>query len=435
MSATDGIGTARFDRLTGALRTMVRVRWVAVVFCLVQIFTFYAPYPESILGIALGFTILLVSGNVAAAVALPRVTTIRAARILAVLTLALDVVVVLGLVGVYTFDPDVAMFAIVYLLPLEAAILFQLRGALLTMGGATVLYIVREVIGDTVYGHELLLTSISFRMGIGWLIALVAGAMASNLVRERDRLAAANAELQLANEVKDDFVAMTNHELRTPLTTILGYTSTLSRRWDDVDEERKRDFLGQIDAQGRRLLALVEGLLTISSAQAGALRINLQPVPLRPAVDTALQGFSDLETRIDCPAGLSALADPARLHQVLVNLMANARKYGAPPVEIQATAHGDEVLVRIRDHGSGVPEDFVPRMFDKFSQASRGDNRSAEGTGLGLAIVRQLVEAQGGRVDYEAPPDGGASFCVRLPALPPDEDLRVEGGQAHSAPH
>ncbi|MGH3665917.1 MAG: histidine kinase dimerization/phospho-acceptor domain-containing protein, partial [Egibacteraceae bacterium] len=234
-------------------RTMLRVRWAGVGFAIVQALTFYRPYPPGVLQVALGFVVLLAAGNVAVAVALPRVRDERQASRLSLAALAVDAVAVLGLVFVYAFDPDTAMFALVYLLPLEGAIRFQRPGALWIMALATAVYTLREVFGTVVYGTPFLVVSVTYRMGIGWLIAWVAGAMASNLARERDELATAkstverslarledlNVELQAANEVKDDFLAVTNHELRTPLTAILGYSLTLRHRWDALSDEHR----------------------------------------------------------------------------------------------------------------------------------------------------------------------------------------------------
>jgi signal transduction histidine kinase len=420
-------------------RTMVVVRWGAVAFALVQVLTFYLPYPPGVLPFALGIVVVLALGNVAVQLRLRRgVRSLPAARRLSIGALVLDVVAAMGLVVVYTFDEHTMMFAILYLLPLEAALRFQLRGALTTMGVVTALYTVREVYGTLVHDNPFLIVSINFRMGIGFLVAWVAGQMASTLVRDRTELedardeleraaaelARTNAELAAANEIKDDFLAMTNHELRTPLTTILGYTSMLRKRWPDVPDERRREFIARIEEQGVRLQAMVEGLLTLSSAQAGALQLTIQPVDVRAAVDEAISqhglaadGFTN-----DAPTGLLVRADRVRLSQILVNFLTNARKYGAPPIVVRAREEGGWGVIAVEDDGPGVPEEFAPRLFDKFSQASEGPTRTAEGTGLGLAIVRQLARAQGGEAWYEPHHPRGARFLVRLPLAGSDPD-------------
>jgi signal transduction histidine kinase len=182
--------------------------------------------------------------------------------------------------------------------------------------------------------------------------------------------------------------------------------------------------------QAQRLHALVEDLLTLSSAQAGGLEVEVAPVLVCTAVEEALanNGLAASRVRNECPPTLAAYADFERLTQVLTNFVSNALKYGADPIAVQAQEQDGWVEVRVSDHGPGVPADFVPYLFDKFSQASRGLSRTAEGTGLGLAIVQQLTEAQGGSVWYEPNEPTGSRFCLRLPHA-----LAQEPPQAASA--
>jgi signal transduction histidine kinase len=408
-------GTARMARLARAERTLIRVRWLGVAFALLQVSTYYIPHPPGALPAALALIGLLAVGNAAIQLLAHRVATRRQANVLAGAGLALDIVVVTGFVFVYTFDIETAMWAVLYILPLEGAIKLQLPGALWTMTVVSVLYVIRELIGTSLYGNPFLPPSISFRLGIGFIIAGVAGAMANNLVAERNELAAAKAELERAGEIKDDFLAMTNHELRTPLTTILGYASMLDRRWDTLAEGAKRDAVSEIAQQGQRLHDLVEDLLTISSAQAGALHVEIEPVPLAALVHEAVGHLlPDRGADVRCPESLLVLADRRRLNQILTNYLSNALKYGAPPIGVEATADDRSVVVKVTDAGAGVDPAFVPRLFEKFSQASVGASRTAGGTGLGLAIVRQLAQAQGGEVWYEPRVPHGSAFCLRL---------------------
>ena len=411
---------------------MVRVRWLGVVFACVQVATYYLPYPPGVLPVAAAIVILLAAGNTMAYVAISRARTAATIRRIQVASLALDGLVVLGLVFVFTFDADTAMWAVIYILPLEGAIKFAMRGALLTMGAATVAYTLRELYGEAVYSTPFLATSVSFRMGIGFIIAGVAGAMAASLIRDREqleqakdaveraaeKLALVNDQLRAATAVKDDFIAVTNHELRTPLTTILGYAQTLETRWGELEDEQRLAFVGHVRRQGRRLHALVEDLLTLSSAQAGGLDLQLGPVKVRDAVAEAIEqnGLRAAGVRNDCTSDLVVWASEDRLVQIFTNLISNALKYGAEPIDVAAVRRDGYIEMRVCDSGAGVPAAFVPRLFDKFSQASRGVSRTAEGTGLGLAIVQQLAAAQGGTVAYEPNQPTGSRFCVRIPA-------------------
>ncbi|MGH2688676.1 MAG: PAS domain-containing sensor histidine kinase [Actinomycetota bacterium] len=180
-----GRAALELERLRHTERTMGRIRWAGVAFGVVHALTFYRPYPDGVLPGALVAMALLGAGNVVVWAAARRATDAAGMRRVALGALALDLVGIMALVFVYTFDVETAIWAVTYLLPLEGAVRFQLRGAMATMGIVAVVYAVREVYGTAVYGNELLPISISFRMGIGFLIAAVAGSMASSLVRDR----------------------------------------------------------------------------------------------------------------------------------------------------------------------------------------------------------------------------------------------------------
>ena len=227
----------------------------------------------------------------------------------------------------------------------------------------------------------------------------------------------ANNELRRLDELKSDFVAMVSHELRSPLTSILGYCSTMVRHWDRVDDERKRSFIDIIDRQSRRLSGLVNDLLEMSRIESGHLDTTLQPLSLRSVLDELVRDYRDRIRRLELTGEIDApvLADVDHLHRVLINLLDNAIKYGAEPVTIDVTLAKSSVALSVLDAGPGVAEDFRPRLFEKFAQASAGSTRKATGTGLGLSIVNGLVEAMGGSVSYEPPSDGRpGGFVVRL---------------------
>lgn len=231
-----------------------------------------------------------------------------------------------------------------------------------------------------------------------------------------EQLEVVNAELRALDEMKSDFVAMVSHELKTPLTSILGYSSTMLRYWDDLPDGDRQEYVRTIDRQSHRLARLVSDLLEMSRIEAGYLEPDLQDVDLAAAVATLLTAYDEPEdTTVAIDHGLAVRADPDHLQQMLTNYYDNARKYGAAPLRIEAVRAGDDVVIAVCDRGAGVPEDFVPRLFGKFAQASTGSRREGTGTGLGLSIVRGLARAAGGDAWYEPGPVGGSRFCVRLP--------------------
>jgi two-component system sensor kinase len=227
----------------------------------------------------------------------------------------------------------------------------------------------------------------------------------------------ANGELRRLDELKSDFVAMVSHELRSPLTSILGYCSTMLRHWDKVDDDRKRSFVDIIDRQSRRLSGLVNDLLEMSRIESGRLDTRLQPIALRPLVEELAGDFRDRlpQLRLTGHVDATVVADVEHLRRVLINLLDNAIKYGEQPVFVEVDASVDIVRVAVRDSGAGVSEEFRPRLFEKFAQASSGSTRKATGTGLGLSIVKGLIEAMGGTVHYELEANRGGAFVVRLP--------------------
>jgi signal transduction histidine kinase/tetratricopeptide (TPR) repeat protein/predicted Ser/Thr protein kinase len=231
------------------------------------------------------------------------------------------------------------------------------------------------------------------------------------------RLEEVNAELRALDEMKSDFVAMVSHELKTPLTSILGYSSTMLRYWSEIPEGDRVDYVRTIDRQSRRLARLVSDLLEMSRIEAGYLAPELADVDLASAVASLLGSYDDPPAlTVDVPPGLAVRADPDHLQQILTNYLDNARKYGAAPLVVSARLDADGVVIAVCDGGPGVPEDFAPRLFDKFAQASTGARREGSGTGLGLSIVRGLARAAGGDAWYEPNQPAGARFCVRLAA-------------------
>ncbi|QJY49795.1 hybrid sensor histidine kinase/response regulator [Pseudonocardia broussonetiae] len=187
------LATAELARLVRAERAMLRIRWGGFVFGLAQVLTYYLPYPPGMFELAVGLLALLAVGNLVIWPLIPRMTTVRRARRVGVAALVLNGTVFLGLVFVFTFDTETAIWAVLYVLPMEAAVRFQLRGAMVAIGLLTVAYTLREVFGTLVYGHPFLVVSITFRMGIGLIIAAVAGVIAQSLTRDREQLAALSA--------------------------------------------------------------------------------------------------------------------------------------------------------------------------------------------------------------------------------------------------
>ena len=225
----------------------------------------------------------------------------------------------------------------------------------------------------------------------------------------------ANAQLAAAAQLKDDLLSMASHELRTPLTPILGFTELMDHRGGNLTAAQ-REMVLTIRRNARRMLGLVDDLLVVSRAAADVLVSHPEAVSVRQVVQGVMDDLEHLadDVELDVPDDLHAHVDGQHLHQIVTNLLTNARKYGASPVVVSATTSDGRVTVEVRDHGAGVPAEFQPRMWDRFEQQDSGDRRTSSGTGLGLAIVRLLAELNGGTASYrDAAP--GAMFLVDLP--------------------
>jgi signal transduction histidine kinase len=259
------------------------------------------------------------------------------------------------------------------------------------------------------------------------LLRLVADRVA--LVIERARLfdaeRAAREEAEAANRMKDEFLAMLSHELRSPLNAILGWAHGFKRHWDP----EVRRAVEVIERNARVMTKLVNDLLDVSRIVADRLPIERQPVETPALVDAVLEAMRPtaeekgvvIQRAVD-PAVGAVWGDPARLHQALANLVANAVKFTPTGGTVQVRVHRDEshVQLTVADTGQGIAPDFLPHVFERFRQEDTSTTRRQGGLGLGLAIVRHVVEAHGGSVQAESSGPGcGACFTIRIPLLKP----------------
>ena len=392
---------------------MMIARAIGAPWAFLQIFTYSdRAYPAGVMGWAIALATLLVAGNIVVYLLSKKIRSLPAARRLAGASLTLDLLVVSGIVWLYAFDPGSALWAVLFILPLEGAMRFQLQGALATWAGATLLYIGRELSGSERYGYELQWNSITFRMGIGLIIALVAGLMARDLVRQRQKVASALSELQQVDQLRAALVSTLAHDVRNPLTAIQGSIKTILSRRNAITMESATMLLESASRQADRLTRLANDLLDLARLEQGRMELQIAPVPLKHAVESSLSFVESayrIETRIE--PDLLVKADPERLQQVVINLASNALRYGEPPFRAEARQADGHVELAFTDEGPGVPDEDRSMLFEPFGSANtRGS------IGFGLAIVKALVEAQGGRVAYEPNSPRGAAFKVILEA-------------------
>ncbi|MGH4034671.1 HAMP domain-containing sensor histidine kinase [Actinomycetota bacterium Odt1-20B] len=221
------------------------------------------------------------------------------------------------------------------------------------------------------------------------------------------------------------FVADASHELRTPLASIRGYAELTRRGHERGHEEAgpdTRHALGRIESEAHRMTGLVEDLLLLARIDAGR-PLSYADTDLSPlvvdAVSDARAAGPGHTWRLDVPADpVPVRADAARLHQVLVNLLANARTHTPPGTTVTARVHieGPWARLDVEDDGPGIPAELRPHVFERFARGDTSRSRAHGSTGLGLAIVRAVTDAHGGTVTVESAP-GRTVFTVRLPLL------------------
>jgi signal transduction histidine kinase len=213
------------------------------------------------------------------------------------------------------------------------------------------------------------------------------------------------------DRVMHEFLRNAAHQIRTPIAGILAAAEMLqSGAKESVDD---RDlFIGHIEAHATRLAQIGRGMMTLARVRAGQ-QPPLDTVPLRPLFDTIVTA-SDAVVAVECPPGLAAVAAPDLLRETVSALVENAVEHGGgADVRLAAQRSGERVVITVADAGPGIPADAAPLVFEPFFRGGSGDER---GFGLGLAIAAQAVAAMNGSIDVSAPPGGGTTFTVTLPA-------------------
>jgi two-component system phosphate regulon sensor histidine kinase PhoR len=224
-------------------------------------------------------------------------------------------------------------------------------------------------------------------------------------------------------------VANVSHELRTPLTSIQGFAETLLNP-EVNDPEQIKKFLEIIHRHAARLGAIIEDLLALSRIERDvedrAVELTLRPI--RPTLFAAVElcevraKAKDISINVDCDGGIESHINPPLLEQALVNLIDNALKYSEPTskvdVRVVSGAEGN-TLISVRDFGQGIPQEHLPRLFERFYRVDKARSRKMGGTGLGLSIVKHITLAHQGTLGVESQQGQGTTFKITLPSAHP----------------
>jgi len=229
-------------------------------------------------------------------------------------------------------------------------------------------------------------------------------------------------EVRRLEAKRRDFVANVSHELKTPLTAISGYVETLMEGAID-DKKHALEFLGVIHAQSKRLDNIVSDLLKLSSLESYSVEVNKGEVGLKELADSLIAGLDSVFKSKKAivlntiPAGLTVKADPEKLGQVFVNLLDNAVKFSPEKAQVVVSAIelSESVKVTVKDSGIGIPQEHLPRVFERFYRADKARSREMGGTGLGLSIVKHVIDLHGGSVGVESAEGRGSEFWFTLP--------------------
>ena len=236
----------------------------------------------------------------------------------------------------------------------------------------------------------------------------------------------ARRQAEVASRMKDEFLATISHELRTPLTAIMGWVRML--RSGLLSQDRVEQALEVIDRNVRSQAQLIEDLLDISRITMGKLRLDVRPVQPATVINAAVDALRfaaearniRIQTVLDSHAGPVA-GDFERLQQVVWNLLSNAIKFTPKNGRVQMVLErvNSHIEIRISDNGRGIKPDFLPFIFERFSQAETGTTRLQGGLGMGLAISKAIVELHGGNITAFSEGEGkGSTFTVSIPVLP-----------------
>ncbi len=234
-----------------------------------------------------------------------------------------------------------------------------------------------------------------------------------------------NDALIAADRLKTQFIGHVSYELRTPLTTIIGFTDLLASPFIGELNDKQREYVADITASSKTLLAIIDDILDLATIDAGSLELKLAATGVRTVIDAAILGIRERAIRSRLTIDIAVaddvaefMADEARIRQVLYNLLSNAVGYSKADatVRIECWREDGAIVFRISDHGVGIPKDQIGRVFQRFESRSQGSKH--RGAGLGLSIVKSLVELHGGQIEIASEENRGTCVTVRIPERP-----------------
>ncbi|MGH2817916.1 MAG: sensor histidine kinase [Actinomycetota bacterium] len=407
-----------FKHALGLEQWVTYARWIGVLLAavLVPLRSGY-PGPE-VEAAAWGLTAILALGNLTIWGAIGRIGTEPAQQRLGRAAFVFDGLVIMGYVWLYAHEDPYLIWAVLFVLPLEGALRYRMRGALASLAGVAVFFVPQTFHVAQIHSAPFDISTYAFVVGVTALIATTAATMAENWHRREKMHAHQSTQLAELDRLKDRYLAVTTHEIRGPLTAIMTGVDTIRKRRARLSPERQDEMLDMVSQQSRQLARLVDDLMLSSELQGRSLALQLEWLELEAVIDQAL-GAADAKRRAH---QLEVFVEPVRCEvdghrvaQITRNLVENAYKYTPDRTRIAVTARATAggILIEVLDDGPGIPAEQRDQLFEAFSRIQE-TAAGREGVGLGLYVVSQLVAVMEGRLDL-ASSSKGTTFTIHIP--------------------
>ncbi|MGH2694605.1 MAG: sensor histidine kinase [Actinomycetota bacterium] len=397
---------------------MTYVRWFGVVFGAVAV-SLQPFYPDDATRSA-AWTIIAVLGLGSALIwgALARIGSDRALERLGAFAYGFDVAVIMGLVWVFAYETPYVTWALLFLVPMEGALRYRLKGALSGATAVALFFVPQSIRRADLIDGSFDATTYIFVAGLATLVAGIIGAMAEAWHSQTRAYRSQSLKFAEVDRLKDQFLAVTSHEIRGPLTAIITGVDTVWRRAARLTSDQRDALMAMVSQQAHQLARLVDDLLVTSQLQKKSLSLQVEEADLQGTVDQALEAAASkrrghqLEIFVE---PLRCELDASRVGQIVRNLVENAYKYTPDRTRVAVTAKRVDggIEVEVTDEGPGIPPDKRDRLFAAFSRIEE-TAAGQEGVGLGLYVVSQLIAVMGGRIDL-ASSSRGTKFAINIP--------------------
>ena len=229
-----------------------------------------------------------------------------------------------------------------------------------------------------------------------------------------------SSDLERLKNDRNEFLASISHELRTPLTYIKGYADIISKQ--DITDEERKEYLDIIREETEHLTILVKNLFDLARMDENKFVINRKNVNFRQLIQTIEERVTpvlqekNITLTVSCPVNIIGNIDPARIQQVLLNILDNARKHTpeGKSISLEVTQNDREITITISDEGEGIPKEEIPYLFERLYRVEKSRSRESGGTGLGLAIAKEIIESHGGTIEIESKLGKGTKVIIHL---------------------